>query len=308
MSVETLIELNAENKDRLCFVAKVLSSPIRIDIIGLLYRQPMCVQDVAKQLNLPQSSAALHISLLEDAGIVKAWREVHNGKPYKMCKVEKYLVNIILRVPLLEVDSVSSISVPIGSYWDCYAKSPCGLISEKRFIGGEDDLKSFYLPERMEAQLIWMKYGFLEYRVANPLPSMKRCKRLNISMEICSEAPGYDEDYPSDITISINGVEVAVYLSLGDYGRRRGILTPDFFANGLTQYGKLVEVSVSDEGVFLNGEKNSSVTLRNLQIDRNPYVTFRIECKKDAVNCGGFNLFGAHAGDFNQDIEFSFFY
>ena len=308
MSVETLIELNAEDKDRLCFVAKVLSSPVRIDIIGLLYLQPMCVQDVAQHLNLPQSSAALHISLLEDAGIIKTYKEVRGGKPYKMCRVEKYLVNIILRVPIPEIDSVASVSVPIGSYWDCYAKYPCGLISDKRYIGVEDELKSFYLLERQQAQLIWMKYGYLEYRVANPLPPMKRCKRLSLSMELCSEAPGYDEDFPSDITISVNGVEVGVYLSPGDYGRRRGILTPDFFANGLTQYGKLVEVDISDEGVLVNGEKTGGVTLKDLQIDRKPYVTFRIECKKDAVNRGGFNLFGAHAGDFSQDIELSFFY
>ena len=151
MSVETLIELNAEDKDRLCFVAKVLSSPVRIDIIGLLYLHPLCVQDVAQHLNLPQSSAALHISLLEDAGIIKTYKEVRGGKPYKMCRVEKYLVNIILRVPIPEIDSVASISVPIGSYWDCYAKYPCGLISEKRYIGVEDELKSFYLLEHQPA-------------------------------------------------------------------------------------------------------------------------------------------------------------
>lgn len=308
MSQETMMELSAENKEQLCFVARALSSPVRIDILRLLYQHPMSVQQVAQELNLPQSSAGMHISVLKDAGILRTEKKVIGGKPFKICHVEKYLIHIILRVPIPEIDSITSVHIPIGSYWDCYAQFPCGLISDTDFIGVEDELKSFYLPERQQAQLIWMKYGFLEYRIANPLPSMKRCKKITISMELCSEAPGYNEDYPSDITLSVNGFSCGVYRAPGDYGRRRGVLTPDFWPNGLTQYGDLVTWSISDEGVFINGEAVSDSSITKLDLERKPYITFRLESKKDAECCGGLNLFGEQAGDYRQGIEVSFLY
>lgn len=308
MSSQTMLELNAENKEQLCFVARALSSPVRIDIIKLLYQCPLSVQQVGEKLGLPQSSAGMHISVLEDAGIIRSERHIVNGHPFKICHVEKYLIHIILRVPIPEIDSIASVHVPIGSYWDCYAKWPCGLISDSGFIGVEDELKSFYLPERQNAQLIWMKYGFLEYRIANPLPPMKRCKKLTITMELCSEAPGYNEDYPSDIDLAVNNVECGTYRSPGDYGRRRGVLTPDFWPNGLTQYGDLVTWEISEQGLFINGEQVSNTSISVLGIENKPFVTFRLESRKDSKFCGGFNLFGENAGDYHQAIEAFFVY
>ena len=72
-------------------------------------------------------------------------------------------------------------------------------------------------------------------------------------MEICSEAPGYLEHWPSDITISINGHEVGTYCSPGDYGARRGNLTPLCWPNGRTQYGILKTFSVREHGGYIDG-------------------------------------------------------
>lgn len=308
MSKATLMELSAENKEQLCFVARALSSPVRVDILKLLYQRPMSIQQVSQELGLPQSSAGMHIAILRDAGILRAEKIIQNGKPCKIFRVEKFLIHIGLRVPIPEIDSVTSVHIPIGSYWDCYAQFPCGLISEKSIIGVEDELKSFYLPERQQAQLIWMRYGFLEYRIANPLPNMKQCKKVNISMELCSEAPGYNENYPSDISLSINGVFCGDYHALGDHGRRRGILTPDFWPNGLTQYGDLVKWCVTDDGTFINDALVSDTCIKKLNLECKPYITFRLESRKDAKHCGGMNLFGEKAGDYRQGIEVSFLY
>ena len=32
------------------------------------------------------------------------------------------------------------------------------------------------------------------------------------------------------------------------------------------------------------------------------YIKFRIECRETSKNCGGFNLFGEKAGDYDQPI------
>ena len=302
MPSSALLELSSENKEQLCITANALSVPIRIDIISLLYQNPLSVQEVAKILNIPPSSAGVHIRVLENAGILKTERKIINGACFKICHVEKYLVNIILRSSSTNINQVSSLPIPIGSFTDCYAEFPCGLISENGFIGTEDDLRSFYLFDKSQAQLIWMAKGFLEYKVPNILPKYKQCKQLSLSMELYSEAPGYNEDYPSDIYMSINGRSCGHYQSPGDYGCRRGIYTPDFWQNGLTQYGKLVTWEINQEGTFINGERVSNLRIEELQVETGDYIKFRIECRETSKNCGGFNLFGEKAGDYDQPI------
>lgn len=73
------------------------------------------MQQVGEKLGLPQSSADMHISVLEDARIIRSERHIVNGHPFKICHVEKYLIHIILRVPIPEIDSIASVHVPIVS-------------------------------------------------------------------------------------------------------------------------------------------------------------------------------------------------
>lgn len=297
-----LLEIDISNKEYLCLVAKALSSPERIDILDLLYKYPLSVQDIAKRLKLPASSVGLHIRLLESAGLIRAEKSSINGSVYKISYINKHLIHFNLRSSFENINETSSIAIPIGSYRDCYADAQCGLISETGFIGTEDDFRSFYLLEHTQAQLIWMAKGFLEYKAPNILPKNKKCKKLSLSMELCSEALGYDEDYKSDIYISINGRECGFYRSEGDYGVRRGILTPSFWQNGLTQYGKLVTLSVDENGTFINDEAVSELMVAQLRIENSDCITFRFEVKEDSMYCGGMNIFGEKAGDYAQPI------
>ena len=67
--------------------------------------------------------------------------------------------------------------------------------------------------------------------------------------------------------MSINGRSCGHYHSPGDYGCRRGIYTPDFWQNGLTQYRKLVTREINQEGTFINGERVSNLRIEELQAD-----------------------------------------
>lgn len=137
-----------------------------------------------------------------------------------------------------------------------------------------------------------MAKGFLEYKVPNILPKHKQCKQLSLSMELCSEAPGYNENYPSDIYLSINDRSCGHYHSAGDFGARRGIYTPQFWQSGLTQYGKLVTWQINQDGTFINGEYVSSLKIQELMVELKSYIKFRIECRESSKYCGGINLFG----------------
>lgn len=69
------------------------------------------------------------------------------------------------------------------------------------YIGNEDTEYCFYYPERMKAGILWTSSGYVEYKFSNGVPRKRKIKRASISMEICSEAPGYKEDWKSDLTL-----------------------------------------------------------------------------------------------------------
>ena len=61
---------------------------------------------------------------------------------------------------------------------------------------------------------------------------------------------------------------------------------------------------IDEYGVSLNGEKvNDKININKLNVDKNNRILFKIESKKNAINCGGFNIFGKNFGDYPQDIE-----
>jgi predicted transcriptional regulator len=300
--MDKLLELNADNKERLCLVARALSVPVRIDMVGLLFHKEYSILELARELGLPASSAGVHVRILEEAGIISATRKTIDGVNVKVCRLDKVLVHMILRTSTSNLNEISSLQIPIGNFSFCEPSGRCGLISDTAFIGVEDDPRSFYLLEKSTAQLIWLEKGFLEYHLPNVVPNHKRCKQFSISMELCSEAYGYDENYKSDIYLSINNISCGYYQSAGDYGLRRGLHTPAFWQNGLTQYGKLVTWAINDAGVFINMKKVADTPLSAFNIEANSHILMRLECKEDSEFCGGINLFGEKVGDYGQAI------
>ena len=61
------ISLSLSQIERLCPVAKALSSPVRVKMIELLAVRPMNVNELAEALDLPVSTAALGVRQLEEA-------------------------------------------------------------------------------------------------------------------------------------------------------------------------------------------------------------------------------------------------
>lgn len=66
----------------------------------------------------------------------------------------------------------------------------------------------------------------------------------------------------------------------------------------------MLNIVIDEYGVSLNGEKvNDKININKLNVDKNNRILFKIESKKNAINCGGFNIFGKNFGDYPQDIE-----
>ena len=63
--------LSLVNEKELTALGKALSSETRIRILHLLGREPLCVNEIAELLEIPSSSAALNIRVLEEAGLIR---------------------------------------------------------------------------------------------------------------------------------------------------------------------------------------------------------------------------------------------
>lgn len=296
-------EVTAEQLDELCLVAKALSSPVRIEILKLLYYNSLNVGEIAQRLDIPASSAALHIKVLESAQLINTELQPGTRGSMKLCSRKSDFITIRLHGIPQDVNQTKSISMPIGNYTDCMVQPTCGLAGPQGGIGHEDDARTFFLPERVHAQLLWTSSGFVEYQFPNLLPKGKKIKRLWISMEICSEAPNYREEWKSDITLFVNGQPIGVWTSPGDFGKRRGWLNPQWWENGNTQYGRLTTWEVAQDGGFVNGVKVNDISVSDLAIsDSDPYIKVRVSNQADSRHVGGFNIFGKAFGDYEQDI------
>jgi predicted transcriptional regulator len=69
----------------------------------------------------------------------------------------------------------------------------------------------------MKAGLIWFTRGFVEYQFPNNAKlSKNEIESMEFSMELSSEVPGTYADWPSDITVAVNGKDVGTWTSPGD--------------------------------------------------------------------------------------------
>jgi predicted transcriptional regulator len=197
---------------------------------------------------------------------------------------------------------MAEVAVPLGSFVACDVGPSCGLASATGIIGLFDDPASFYDAGRGDAQLVWFHHGFVEYRVAHRLPPSAHLESIHVSCEVCSEAPLHHDDWPSDVTVALNDVEVGTWTSPADFGGQRGLLTPAWWEDRNSQFGLLKVWQVNERGGWVDGIRVSDVTVSDLEVLAKPYLSVRIGVRPDARHVGGVNLFGRHFGNYPQDL------
>ncbi len=283
-------------------VLKSLDSLNRVRILRLLSEKSASVSEIAAVLDIPTSTAALHVETLEEANLIRTELEPANRGLQKICY--RTYDRIVIDLPVKDRPRQQAIemTMPIGAYVDCQATPTCGLLSESNIIGLLDDPASFYEPERIEAQLLWFHNGFVEYRFPNRPPANTRPDSLRLSMEICSEAPLYNLNWPSDITVWINEVDIGSWKSPADFGAEPGRLTPEWWTPRNTQYGLLKFWHVNEEETEVDGLRISNTRLSDLNLNSSPFISARIGIKPDAEHVGGLNLFGSKFGNYPQDL------
>jgi len=283
-------------------VLKALDSLPRRRILALLGDALYNVSEIAQHLGMPVSTANLHVSVLERAGLLITEHRPAARGSQKVCTRAFDSVAAHLPLPRPETGTTIELSIPIGAYVDCQVAPSCGLASRDGIIGLFDDPSSFYDPRRTDAQLLWFHHGHVTYRVAHRLPSTARLERVHVSCEVCSEAPLHHDDWPSDITLWLNDVEIGTFTSPADFGGQRGTLTPTWWEDHNTQYGLLKLWQVNGDGSWVDGMRVSNVRLDDLAVHDNPFLTIRLGVLPNARHVGGLNLFGRGFGHYPQDL------
>ena len=302
--MERNLLLNFENAEKISEVARALSVPARVEIMRMLNKSSMSVNELAEALNLPVSTVALHINILEEVGLLFCIQQPGIRGSKKVCSRKIDCVQFDFTELLsFDTDDKIIVNMPIGYYTNAEGIVPsCGIASEYAYLGVDDDPRVFFDPSHYNAQIIWLSQGVLEYKFPNGVLENNVAKKIQFSLELCSEISNYRNVWPSDISVWINGVEICIYQSSGDFGGRRGKLNPQWWSDAFSQYGLLKTFSVDENGTYIDGLKVSSVTINELMLEKNDYISFSIGVKPDAENCGGMNIFGEKFGDHQQNI------
>lgn len=292
-------------------VIRALSAPMRMEIMKIIYKTPgVSMNYLAQALNLTNSAVSMHVSKLSEAGLIEI--ESTSGKRGTMKLISPRHDRIVIdMLPEQEQETrhIYVDDIKIGYFTSCSVAPTCGLSTPERLIGAMDDVKAFTFPEHFDAGILWFTCGYVEYGLPNHLQPGQRLKELQISFEISSEYPGFNKDYPSDIHFSLNGIPLGVWVSPGDYGDRKGHISPAWWPECLNQYGLLKTLIINESGTYMDGgQRLSGLTIEQLNIDYNSLLSFRIEVPEDTANCGGCTLFGEQFGDYNQAIRVKAFY
>src|SRR5690606_23652671 len=131
-----------------------------------------------------------------ESGIVSIQTAVGKHGIQKICYLNED--KLLIELNNNEQSNLYELEIQTGHYSNYSVSPTCGLATTNSIIGEFDDPRYFASPERFSASVLWLSEGFIEYRIPNYLKSNQRFKEIQFSLELSSEAPGYNDHYPSD--------------------------------------------------------------------------------------------------------------
>lgn len=281
-------------------IFKALSSDIRIEILGLLTKyDSMNLNELAEKLNLTNGAVTMHIKKLEESGLIDITTAVGKHGIQKICYLNEDMLTVELRSK--EPENLYEYEIKVGHYCDYHAEPTCGLATKDSIIGEFDDPRYLADPQHINAGIVWLNKGFIEYRIPNYLKSNQNFNELQFIMELSSEAPSYNNNWPSDINFFINGTKLGYWTSPGDFGGIKGNYNPDWWPPHLNQYGMIKLLRVNKEGSFIDGCRISDITIDELKLNTKSDIKFKLAVAEEG-NIGGLTIYGKHFGNYNQDI------
>lgn len=282
---------------------KALGSDTRIQILNiLLENEQMSLNQLATELNISNGALTGHIKKLEECGLINISNESAGHGNQKMCSVTQDRIIVDIKKPI-DYKNVFETEIKVGQFSRHQVWPTCGIATSESVIGEFDDIRYFNHPDRFTANILWFTKGYVEYTIPNLIPSNQRITQLSISAELSSEAPGIDNNWPSDISFYINDTKIGMWTSPGDFGDVHGMFTPQWWPQNWNQYGLLKLLVINDYGTYIDGLKISDVSTLSLHLDYNSDIRLRLAVENDSEHVGGITLYGKSFGNYDQDIR-----
>ena len=282
---------------------KALGSDTRIQILNiLLENEQMSMNQLATELNISNGALTGHIKKLEECGLINISTESAGHGNQKMCSVTQDRIIVDIKKPI-DYKNVFETEIKVGQFSRHQVWPTCGIATSESVIGEFDDIRYFNHPDRFTANILWFTKGYVEYTIPNLIPSNQRITQLSISAELSSEAPGIDNNWPSDISFYINDTKIGMWTSPGDFGDVHGMFTPQWWPQNWNQYGLLKLLVINDYGTYIDGLKISDVSTLSLHLDYSSDIRLRLAVENDSEHVGGITLYGKSFGNYDQDIR-----
>lgn len=300
--------LHIENLEDGLELFKALGSEVRIEIVKLLLSNPgMNMNELAGKLRITNGALTSHIKKLETCGIVSTSSESASHGNQKICtlNVDKILIDVKQALPQ---ENIYHSAIQVGHFSSHEVYPTCGLATSTTLIGEVDDPRYFSHPDRYNADILWFTRGYVEYDIPNFIPPGQRITELMVEAELSSEAPGVNNNWPSDISFYLNDRYIGNWTLPGDFGDVRGIFTPDWWYPNWNQYGLLKLLIINSYGTFVDGKKISDITIGEFDFTSTSIIKLRLAVEEDAEHVGGLTIFGKTFGNYAQDIDVSIGY
>lgn len=282
---------------------KALGSDTRIQILNiLLENEQMSMNQLATELNISNGALTGHVKKLEECGLINISNESAGHGNQKMCSVTQDRIIVDIKKPI-DYKNVFETEIKVGQFSRHQVWPTCGIATSESVIGEFDDIRYFNHPDRFTANILWFTKGYVEYTIPNLIPSNQRITQLSISAELSSEAPGIDNNWPSDISFYINDTKIGMWTSPGGFGDVHGMFTPQWWPQNWNQYGLLKLLVINDYGTYIDGLKISDVSTLSLHLDYSSDIRLRLAVENDSEHVGGITLYGKSFGNYDQDIR-----
>lgn len=298
---------NVEKRQDLIKVCKALSHDLRLNILNQLLKKPSTITQLSKINNIDNSTLLFHLEILENAKLIFC-----RSKPSSKGKALVFYINfefvqISVKTANEVIKNEEVQSIGVGNYSEGSFNKYMRIISNNDSIVLKDN--DVYNPLRFTSDLISIDSGYVVYDFSNKICKNHKIESIEFSLEICSESPYYCNDWKSELSFYVNNVLILKYISPGDFGDKRGKLNPDWWDDKYSQYGRLINIKITNENILLNGEKiKQGNFLDNLKLNEGNNLSFKISSNDAEKYDGGFNIFGKNFGDYPQDIKMTIKY
>lgn len=302
--------LKFNEMEKLRQVAHALSNEQRLRILYELGSHSLNINELANALELPVSSIAAHVNVLEAAGLIQTRIQTGKRGNVKNCMRTVYDINMDLHLHTEKNGNrlERRFDIPIGAYSKVGdVVNPCGMIidHQRRY---QYEPEAYYMPDHHQAQLIWFAQGYIEYLLPLPSSALDAIDYISLSFEACSETSFCNNNWPSDIEVCLNDCRLGVWRSPGDFGLRPGVFTPKWWMVTNTQFGQLHNWTINRQGCFFDTRKTADYTIEDLHLEQAKYLKLKIGVYTGNGIAGGLNLFGENFGDYAQGIILKYGY